>query len=134
MIALPEIKQLASVNPDSATWWQNQVRFVVGPIHDSLCYLLPFVTFVSACLMVSRFRYPHVFNQWVSGRRSSRHILQLLLALSAAFMVRELALPLIFWFFAYATPVRSMLMHLFQVGGKSGSPPTSEGTGQQQTA
>lgn len=133
MIALPEIKQLAAVNPETATWWQNQLRDVMGPIHDSLSYVLPLVTFASACLMVSRFRYPHTFNQWVSGRRSSRHILQLLLALSAAFMVRELALPLVFWAFAYATPVRAMFVHLFK-GGSVSQPPQAKAGDQQHTA
>lgn len=134
MIAVPEIKQLASANSDTASWWQNQIRNVMVPIHDSLPYILPLVTFASACLMVSRFRYPHIFNQWVRGRRSSRHILQLLLVLSAAFMVRELALPLIFWFFAYGAPIRSMFLHLFKRGTHPGAPPSSQGSEKQQTA
>ena len=136
MIAWPEIQKMKAIDAATATWWEQQLRTVAIPLSDALLYVLPLVTFASACLMVSRFRYPHIFNQWVSGRRNARHILQLLLAISAAFMVQELALPVAFWCFAYITPLKAMSEYLKR-GNGSGTPPAISGPvepGQQHTA
>lgn len=70
--------------------------------------ILPFITLAVAVLMVSRIRYPHLFNQWFRGRRSRRHVLLLVFALAAAFLIRELALPLLFGYFAASGPVRAL--------------------------
>jgi CDP-diacylglycerol--serine O-phosphatidyltransferase len=67
---------------------------------------LPAVTLAVAFLMVSRFRYAHVFNQFFRGQRSRLHLIQVIAAIAAVFLVRE-ALPLIFCYFAFAPPVRS---------------------------
>lgn len=68
---------------------------------------LPLLTFVTAFLMVSRIRYPHVFNQWFRGVRTRKHVIQLLFAAAAIFLVREMALPLVLCFFTFASPVRA---------------------------
>lgn len=123
MTAFPEIKEMAEIDLETASWWGRQMQAIAAPTYDSLRFVLPLVTFASACLMVSRFRYPHIFNQWFSGKRSARHILQLLLVLSAALMVRELALPLIFWSFAFIPPLMSLFTYL-----KKGQPPAAPAT------
>ena len=84
----------------------------------SLC--IPVVTLIIACLMVSRIRYPHVFNQWFRGRRNFQHLVQLIFALVAVFAVHELALPLIFLYFVFASPVRAAWTEL--VGRRLRSP------------
>lgn len=124
MTAFPEIKEMAEIDVETASWWGRQLQAIAAPAYDSLRFILPIVTFASACLMVSRFRYPHVFNQWFSGKRSARHILQLLLVLSAALMVRELALPLIFWSFAFIPPLMGLVSY-FKQGKTPQSPPTA---------
>jgi CDP-diacylglycerol--serine O-phosphatidyltransferase len=68
--------------------------------------LLPWITLAAAFLMVSRVRYPHVFNQFFRGQRSRQHIIQLLFAVVAIVVVHELAVPIIFCFFAFAAPAR----------------------------
>jgi CDP-diacylglycerol--serine O-phosphatidyltransferase len=70
-------------------------------------FLLPLVTLAVACLMVSRIRYPHYFNQLFRGRRNFQHLVQLTFALVAIFAVHELAIPLIFMYFVLASPVRA---------------------------
>ncbi len=68
---------------------------------------LPLVTFAVACLMVSRVRYPHLFNQLFRGRRNRKHVIQLVFAAAAVYVVGEMAIPLIFCFFAFAAPIRA---------------------------
>jgi CDP-diacylglycerol--serine O-phosphatidyltransferase len=71
-------------------------------------FALPLITLAVACLMVSRIRYPHVFNQLFRGRRNRQHVIQLVFTMAAIYVVREMAVPLIFCFFAFAAPVRAL--------------------------
>jgi CDP-diacylglycerol--serine O-phosphatidyltransferase len=73
----------------------------------SLC--LPVLAIVLGCLMVSRIRYPHVFNLVFRGQRTFPHLIQLVFALVAIFAFHELAAPLIFLFFVLESPVRALL-------------------------
>jgi CDP-diacylglycerol--serine O-phosphatidyltransferase len=68
---------------------------------------LPLITLAVACLMVSRVRYPHVFNQLFRGRRNRQHVIQLVFTMAAVYVVREMAIPLIFCYFAFAAPLRA---------------------------
>lgn len=69
--------------------------------------VLPLITLAVACLMVSRVRYPHFFNQLFRGRRTRRHLLQLVFSFAVVFWVHELAVPLIFCYFAFAAPLKA---------------------------
>jgi CDP-diacylglycerol---serine O-phosphatidyltransferase len=69
--------------------------------------VLVIVTLAVACLMVSRIRYPHLFNQWIRGQRSRRQIIQLVFALAVIYWVHELAFPILFCWFAFAAPLRA---------------------------
>lgn len=73
-----------------------------------LALLLPVVTLAAAVLMVSRIRYAHVFNQMIRGRRSRVQILQIVFTMVLVFVVRELALPVLFCAFAFSSPVRAL--------------------------
>lgn len=68
---------------------------------------LPFFTLAVAILMVSRIRYPHVFNQLVRGRRSRPQIVQMMITVVVIFAVKEMAIPLIFAWFAFAPPIKA---------------------------
>jgi CDP-diacylglycerol--serine O-phosphatidyltransferase len=68
---------------------------------------LPLITLCVAVLMVSRFKYAHVFNQFFRGQRSRTHLIQLIFTIAAVFLVREMAMPLIFCVFAFTPPVRA---------------------------
>jgi CDP-diacylglycerol--serine O-phosphatidyltransferase len=69
--------------------------------------VLPIVTFAAACLMVSRIRYPHFFNQFFRGRRTRRHVIQIVFAAAVIYWVHELAVPLIFCWFAFLPPLKA---------------------------
>lgn len=67
--------------------------------------LLPLITLAVAILMVSRFRYSHVFNQLFRGQKSRRHVVQLVLTVVIVLTAHELALPVLFCYFAFSAPV-----------------------------
>ncbi len=69
---------------------------------------LVLVTLAVACLMVSRVRYPHLFNLWFTGQQTRRHVIQLVFAIAALFWIHELAFAVIFSFYALAAPVRGL--------------------------
>jgi phosphatidylserine synthase len=73
---------------------------------------LPLLALVLGCLMVSRIRYPHVFNVFFRGQHTFPYLIQLVFALVAVFAFHELAAPLIFLFFVLASPVRVLLSNL----------------------
>ncbi len=85
-----------------------------SPLHDvarraitGIAMLLPLITLGVAVLMVSRLHYSHVFSQMVNGRRSRSHVLQIVFTAAMVFLVKELALPVIFCTFAFSTPLRA---------------------------
>lgn len=69
--------------------------------------LLPLMTLAVACLMVSRIRYAHVFNQLFTGRKGRGHVIVIVFTVAAVFIVREMAVPIIFCYFAFASPLRA---------------------------
>jgi CDP-diacylglycerol--serine O-phosphatidyltransferase len=101
-IALPDLAQLA--NPSEPELTRSIGRFLMKAVAIGL----PVVVFATACLMVSRIRYPHVFNQVFRGRRSFQHLRQLIFAIVVVFAVKELAVPLIFGYFVLASPIRAV--------------------------
>ena len=107
MIALPELKDRAGPLADDPTAWEQTAHSAALYLEPALQILVPLVALSCACLMVSRIRYAHVFNQWFRGRRSYQHILQLVIGGVAIFMVRELAVPLIFCVFSFGSPLRA---------------------------
>lgn len=70
--------------------------------------ILPIVTLVVACLMVSRIRYAHLFNQFVQGRRSRQHLIQLLFAVAVMFVMPQVSVPLFFCWYAFGSPLKAL--------------------------
>lgn len=68
---------------------------------------VPLITLATAGLMVSRIRYSHVFNQLFRGKKNRMHLIQLVFTFAIVYMVKELAVPLIFCTFAFAAPIRA---------------------------
>ena len=69
--------------------------------------LLPPITLAVACLMVSRVQYAHLFNQLLTGRRGRRHLILVVFGGATVFLLRETAVPLLFGFFAFFSPLRA---------------------------
>jgi CDP-diacylglycerol--serine O-phosphatidyltransferase len=71
-------------------------------------FVLPIITLVVACLMVSRIRYAHLFNQLVRGRRSRQHLIQVVFALAVMFLMPQVSVPLFFCWFAFGSPLKAL--------------------------
>lgn len=84
--------------------------------------ILPIVTLAVACLMVSRIRYAHLFNQLVRGRRSRQHLIQIVFAVAVMFVMPQLSVPLFFCWFAFASPMRALWDEVRIRWKKKGSP------------
>ena len=97
-IALNELRLKAmAANPAG----QSIAEWLLPIIH----MLLPLITLAVAMLMVSRFKYAHVFNQ-IRGQRTRVHVIQIVFLLATVFLLRE-AMPLLFCVFAFTPPARS---------------------------
>ena len=83
-------------------------RRIATWLEPAFAEILPLLTLAVACLMVSRIRYSHVFNQLFSGKRSRGHLIQIVFTGAVVFSVREMAVPLIFCYFAFASPCRAL--------------------------
>ena len=70
--------------------------------------ILPIVTLAVACLMVSRIRYAHLFNQLIRGRRSRKHLIQIVFAFAVMFVMPQISVPLFFCVFAFGSPLRAL--------------------------
>jgi CDP-diacylglycerol--serine O-phosphatidyltransferase len=115
--AMPHMTRLAGAEESALEWLIPAVK--TG---------LPLVTLAVACLMVSRIRYPHFFSQLFRGRRTRRHVLQLVFGGAVVFWVHELAVPLIFCYFAFASPLRALWLETVAKRFSS-SPPAASPTG-----
>ena len=107
MIAYPELQDWAKDRGDHTTGWAQITHSLGVYLLPALQFVAPLVALACAGLMVSRVRYSHVFNQWFRGRRSHSHILQLVVGAVTLFLVKELAVPLVFCLFAFGSPLRT---------------------------
>ncbi len=77
------------------------------PTLDLVIYLLPFVTLGMAILMVSRVRYPHLLNVYLTGKKPFGYLIRLLFLLGLAIWGDlQTALVLVFGFFAGGSLVK----------------------------
>lgn len=75
--------------------------------------VLPFLALGMSILMVSRIRYPHVFNQYLRGRKPFGHLIRVLLLLAFVIWNLQAALVLIFCGFAAISFVRWFYVKFF---------------------
>ncbi len=107
-IAVKELKSQLSAE-GAVSWGQPAADYLL----PMLVILLPLITLATAMLMVSRIRYAHLFNQMIRGRRSRTQMLQIVFASVLVFVVREMALPVLFCAFAFSSPVRAVWERYF---------------------
>lgn len=100
-IALHGLRSLAS----ETETFSHQLAVWLAPF---IRISLPIVTLAVACLMVSRIRYPHVFNQLFRGRKPRQHLIQIVFTAAIVFVVKEMAVPLIFCYFAFSAPLKAL--------------------------
>ncbi len=119
-IVMPQLRELTEEGMSPMT--QSIGQMLISAVHIGL----PLITLAVACLMVSRIRYPHLFNQLFRGRRNFQHIIQLIFAMVVIFAVHELALPLIFGYFVLGAPIRAVWTRAVVHRSGEAAQPTTE--------
>jgi CDP-diacylglycerol--serine O-phosphatidyltransferase len=72
-----------------------------------MSFTLPILTLALALLMVARFRYPHLINQYIRGRRPFGYLVKLVALILAAFVEPFLTLAAATTLYALSGPVRT---------------------------
>jgi CDP-diacylglycerol--serine O-phosphatidyltransferase len=103
-IAMPELTLYAT-----DTTYPENVQWIAQLVMAGSQYFIAALTLSLAYLMVSRFQYPHVFQQLLRGRRAPHQIGQALFVVIGAFLLHWLALPIAFCYYAFASPVRTLV-------------------------
>lgn len=75
---------------------------------NMIMYGLPFAALGIGILMVSRFRYPHVLNQYIKGKKPFAHLIRALLLVVFAIWELPAALVLVFCVFAASSVVKKL--------------------------
>ena len=92
--------------------WRTVPVSIAEWVIPAIAVALPLITLGLACLMVSRIRYPHVFNQIFRGKRSRAQLLQVIFTIALVFVVQEMAVPVILLYFAFMAPIKSFWVEL----------------------
>lgn len=103
-IAMPDLKEMAS-----NSIYPEKVQEIAEAALVGSHYFIPALAGVLAYLMVSRVQYPHLVSQWVRGRRSPHQIGQAMFAVVGILLLHWLALPIAFCYFAFASPIKSLM-------------------------
>ncbi|MCA9041563.1 MAG: CDP-diacylglycerol--serine O-phosphatidyltransferase [Planctomycetaceae bacterium] len=91
-----------SADPND-TWFVNLLDWLMLAMKQGL----PFIMLAAAFLMVSRIRYVHVFNAFIRGRHSRKHLIQIVFTLAIIIVFNELALPLVLCYITFLPPVQA---------------------------
>ncbi|QDS90603.1 CDP-alcohol phosphatidyltransferase [Rosistilla ulvae] len=102
-IATPELSGMQTSVADPHT------QELAATVLASCQYLLPALAVILAYLMVSRFRYEHFVPKWLGGHWSPFQIGLALFAIMTVVVVKELALPLMFCYYAFESPIRNWM-------------------------
>lgn len=102
-ISIPHLNSLTS------ELYGQQIQNLASSTLIGFRYIVPLVALTLAYLMVSRFRYPHLVQQWMRGRKSPHQIGQALFAIGGVFLFKELALPLALCLYAFGVPCKYFL-------------------------
>ena len=95
----------AATDPD----YPASVQTFAQHMLDGSQYFIAALTLSLAYLMVSRFQYPHLFQQLLRGRRAPHQIGQALFVVIGALVLHWLALPIAFCYYAFASPIRTLI-------------------------
>ena len=102
-IAMPEIAAYAN-----DLTYHEQVRSLATRVLNGSQFFMAVLALVLAYLMVSRYQYPHLFQQLVRGRRAPNQIGQAMFVLIGALVLHWMVLPLAFCYYAFASPTQTI--------------------------
>jgi len=97
------LASLAILRSGETTRWP---AFDPEVVRTALAVWAPLGALIVALLMVSRVPYPHITKQILRGRRPFRHLVQVVVVFFIIFLIRDLALVLLFWVYGIGIPLR----------------------------
>lgn len=121
-IALLSLRDLAAENSLSVSF--SFVRLLLHP----LIVILPLITILVSLLMVSRIRYPNPSSRIFRETGNRKTLLFVVVAALLIFSMRELALPILFCFFAFASPTAALIRWRASRRDKLRTPPQHNST------
>jgi len=74
--------------------------------------VLPAVTLIAGLLMVSRFRYPHIVNQYIRGKRSFTYLVRLVVLLLVGLLWPVETVATVIMLYVLSGPVGGILRHV----------------------
>lgn len=102
-IAMPELTQYADPQ-----LYRPDINSVAKVAILASQYMLPILALMLAYLMVSRFRYPHLFQRLIRGRKAPHQIGQLIFVIIGVAVLHWLAIPIAFLIYAFSSPIQSL--------------------------
>jgi CDP-diacylglycerol--serine O-phosphatidyltransferase len=77
-----------------------------------MSFTLPILATLAGLLMVTRFRYPHLINQYIRGKKPFGYLVRLVLVLLAMFLEPFITLAAVTTIYAFWGPIRSTWLTL----------------------
>jgi CDP-diacylglycerol--serine O-phosphatidyltransferase len=77
-----------------------------------MSFTLPILAALTGLLMVARFRYPHLINQYIRGKKPFGYLVRLVLILMAMFLEPFITLAAVTTIYAFWGPIRSTWLTL----------------------
>jgi len=82
----------------------------------AICILLPVVTVMISLLMVSRFPYVHLLNQYVRGKKPVGYLVKMILMVLVVVMMPLVALTIATQIFVFSAPVKAIIAKIRGAG------------------
>jgi len=108
----------ALIGPETARWFAAVISLA-----------LPLMTLAAGLLMVSNFRYPHVINQYIRGRKPFAYLIKLVLLVGAALIEPFLTLAAAATTYALWAPITAVLRRTRPSGSTAGPESAAAGRG-----
>lgn len=101
--------------------WAGPWPVMIGPenalwVAAVISLALPLITLAVGLLMVSTFRYPHIVNQYIRGRKPFGYLVKLLLLIAAAMLEPFLTLAAAATTYALAPPIAATFRRARRTG------------------
>ena len=91
-------------------WQGSDLESLRSSVHRFVELFAPLGTLIVALLMVSVISFPHLTKNLLAKKRHGGHLIQIFLAALILILLRELALALVFWTYAFFFPIRSAVL------------------------
>jgi CDP-diacylglycerol--serine O-phosphatidyltransferase len=107
----------ALIGPETARWFAAIISLA-----------LPLMTLAAGLLMVSTFRYPHLINQYIRGRKPFAYLVKLVLLLAAGLVEPFITMAAAATTYTLWAPITAILRRTRLSGSTTSAPPSGSTT------